>query len=305
MKKMLFIMLIGLLLPALCNAQEKKEATPELLENLQLVEKPEAIPFRLQTGFNNITAREMMTLLAFLSSDNLEGRETGTRGYNTAAEYAVSLFSLWGLEPGGDAPKVVTGQQRQTGPEVQAVKSGRNYLQEVELKEAVETSASAGLEIVRPGGGVKRTLPFSQGIDFIFNSSLPVEVSAPLVFAGYGISEKSIAYDDLAAVDVKDRIVMILSEAPGKNDSASPFQKKEIKEKYFPAMPSPHGGPDYSKASAILKRGALAVLIVKNSLSESGDIHRDLLAQQEIRDDKPFLPDSRKRLLLPGSKPMP
>jgi hypothetical protein len=317
MKKVLFIVLIGLLLLPLRNAQEQKEATPEILKNLQFVEKPETIPSRLQSGFNNITAREMMTLLAFLSSDNLEGRETGTRGYDTAAEYALSLFSLWGLEPGGDAPKVVTGQLRQmaaeaprgdaaqsVGPAAPAAKSERSYLQEFELKEAVETSASARLEIVRPGG-VRRTLQFSQGVDFIFNSSLPLEVSAPLVFSGYGISEKSIAYDDLAAIDVKDRIVMILSEAPGKDDSASPFQKKDIKEKYFPAMPGRHGGPDFTKASAIIKRGALAVLIIKNSLAESGDIHRDILAQKQIRDDKPIIPDSIRRLLIPGAKPMP
>jgi hypothetical protein len=304
MKTMTFIALLGLLLLPQAGAQDQKETTSDSFKNLQLVEKTEAVPTRLQAGLDTITAKEMMTLMAFLSSDNLEGRETGTRGYNTAADYAISLFSLWGLEPGGDAPKTVTGQQRQMGGEVQAVASKRNYLQEFEFKEAVETSASASLEIVRPGG-VKRTQPFSQGIDFIFNSSLPVEVSAPLVFAGYGISEKSIAYDDLAAVDVKDRIVMILSEAPGKDDSASPFQKKEIKEKYFPAMPSPHGGPDYVKASAIIKSGALAVLLVRNSLAESGDIHRDILAQQQILDDKPIIPSFSRRLLLPGSKSMP
>jgi len=317
MKKLLFIVLIGLLLLPLRSAQEQKEATPDMLKNLQLVEKPEAIPSRLQTGFDMITAKGMMTLLAFLSSDNLEGREIGTRGYETAVEYVVSLFSLWGLEPGGDALKVVTGQLRQmgaeaprgdaaqsVGPAAPAAKSKRGYLQEFELKEAVETSASARLEIVRPGG-VRRTLPFSQGVDFIFNSSLPMEVSAPLIFAGYGISEKSIAYDDLAAIDVKDRIVMILTEAPGKDDSASPFQKKDIKEKYFPAMPGRQGGPDFTKASDIIKRGALAVLIVKNSLAESGDIYRDVIAQQQIHDDKPILPDSRKKLLIPGAKPMP
>jgi hypothetical protein len=304
MKKINLIMIFGLLLVPQLNAQDQKETTPDMLKNLQLVEKPEAIPSRLQTGFNNITAREMMALLAFLSADNLEGRETGTRGYNTAAEYALSLFSLWGLKPGGDTPKVVDGQLRQMGADSNTAKTERSYLQEFELKEAVEISASARLEIVSPGG-VRRTLPFSQGLDFIFNSSLPVDISAPLVFAGYGISEKSIAYDDLAAVDVKDRIVMILTEAPGKDDSASPFQKKDIKEKYFPARPGRQGGPDFYKAADIIKRGALAVLIVKNSLAESGDIYRDIIAQQQIRDDKPILPDSRKRLLLPGGKTLP
>jgi hypothetical protein len=304
MKKINLIMIFGLLLVPQLNAQDQKETTPDMLKNLQRVEKPEAIPQRLQTGFNNINAREMKALLAFLSSDNLDGRETGTRGYDTAAEYAVSLFSFWGLKPGGDAPKAVTDQPRQMGTVIPAAKPERGYLQEFELKEAVEISASARLEINQPGLG-RRVVPFAQGIDFIFFSSLPLEVSAQVVFAGYGISEKSIAYDDLAATDVKGKIVMILSDAPGKNDSASPFQKKDIKEKYFPAMPSRHGGPDFTKASAIINRGALAVLIIKNSLAESGDIYQDILAEKQIHDDKPIIPDTSRRMLIPGAKPMP
>ena len=305
MKKILYIALIGLLmlLPRL-GAQEQKDATAEMQKNLQLVEKAEAVPSRLQAGFNSINAKDMMSIMAFLSSDNLEGREIGSRGYDTAAAYAQSLFALWGLKPGGDLPKASGGQLSPMGADRPVAKTERSYLQEFELKEAVETSASAILETGRPGLG-QRTLPFTERADFIFSSNLPLEVSAPVAFAGYGISEKSIAYDDLAAIDVKDRIVMILSEAPGKDDSASPFQKKDIKEKYFPAMPSRHGGLDYTKASAIIKRGALAVLVVKNSLSESGDIYRDILAQQQVHDDKPIIPDSRRRLLLPGAKPMP
>jgi hypothetical protein len=304
MKNMPLIVLAGLLLPSLCLAQEPPQAKPDPFSNLQLVEKPEAVPSPLQPGYGSITARSMMAMLAFLTSDNIEGREIGTRGYDTAAEYAQSLFSLWGLEPGGDMPRV-SGGPRPMGGEVPVLRPTRGFLQEFELKEAVETSASASLEVVRPSGS-RRVVPFAQGVDFVFSSSLPVEISAPLVFAGYGISEKSVAYDDFAAVDVKDRIVMILSDAPGRDDSASPFQKKELKEKYFPAMPASRGfGADFTKAADIFKRGALAVLIVRNSLAESGDIQRDILAQQQVHDDKPILPDSRKKLLIPGAKPMP
>jgi hypothetical protein len=312
MIKTLFLMLISLVWLPLRSAQEQKTTPPDMLKNLQLVEKPETVPARLQSGYDSITAKSMMAMLAFLASDNLEGREIGTRGYDTAAEYAQSLFSLWGLEPGGDIPKAVPGQSRPQSASVPAAPRGdaalakptRNFLQEFELKEALETSAGAVLQIARPGGA-RRSVPFSQGIDFIFNSSQPLEISAPLVFAGYGISEKSIGYDDLAAVDVKDKIVMVLSEAPGKDDSASPFQKKDIKEKYFPAVPSRRGGPDVAKTADLIKRGALAVLIVRNSLLETGDIYRDVIAQKQVRDDKAILPDSRKKLLLPGSKAQP
>lgn len=304
MKKIIYVFMIGLLILPRLGAQEQKDAAAEMMKNLQLVEKTAAVPSRPQPGFDSINARDMMTIMTFLASDQLEGREIGTRGYDTAAAYAQSLFALWGLKPGGDLPKPAGAPFGPFQPQQPAAKPEPGYLQEFEMKEALETQASAVLESGRSGfSRVSRS--FAPGIDFVFSSILPLEVSAPLVFAGYGISEKSISYDDLAAIDVKDKIVLILSEAPGKDDAASPFQKKEIKEKYFPARPSRHGGIDYTKAAAIIKRGALAVLVARNSLSENGDIHREILARQQVSDDKPILPDSRKKLLIPGSKAFP
>ncbi|MCJ7525804.1 MAG: M20/M25/M40 family metallo-hydrolase [Candidatus Aminicenantes bacterium] len=304
MKKIFYVAMIGLLIMPRLGAQEQKGAAAEMMKNLQIVEKPEAVPTRAQPGFGSINARDMMTIMTFLSSDQLEGREIGSRGYDTAAAYAQSLFALWGLKPGGDLPKPAGGPFGPFQPQQPAAKPERGYLQEFEMKEALESQTSAILESGRSGfSRVSRS--FAPEIDFVFSSILPLEVSAPLVFAGYGISEKSISYDDLAAIDVKDKIVLILSEAPGKDDAASPFQKKEIKEKYFPARPSRHGGIDYTKAAAIIKRGALAVLVARNSLSENGDIHREILARQQVSDDKPILPDSRKKLLIPGSKAFP
>ena len=306
MKKILYIALAGMLtlLPRL-GAQEKKDAAAEMLKNLQTVEKPEAVPARALTGFDSINARDMMTLMAFISSDNLEGREIGTRGYDTAAAYAQSLFSLWGLLPGGDMPRAAGGMARFFNGEAPAARPERGYLQELAMKEALESTAAIVLESGSAASSL-RSRQFAPGVDFVFSSMLPLEVSAPVVFAGYGISEKSAAYDDLAAVDVRDKIVLILSDAPGRSDSASPFQKKELKEKYFPATPSMRGGGiDFAKSAELFKRGALAVLLAKDSLAESGDVQQEILAQQLVRDDKPILPDSRKKLLLPGAKPQP
>jgi len=304
MKKLSLAVMIGLLVLPCLGAQEQKDAQSEIMKNLQIVEKPEAVPPRFKAGFDSITARDMMPLMAFLSSDLLEGRETGSRGYDTAAAYAQSLFALWGLKPGGDLPGPTAGQMPMFGPERSAVKPEPGYLQEFAMKEAVETAAGVVLETSRSGSG-RSSRPFSPGVDFIFSSSLPLDVSAAVAFAGYGISEKSIAYDDLAGIQVQGKIVLMLSEAPGRDDAASPFQKKELREKYFPAAPGRHGGPDYARASAIIRRGALAVLLVKNSLAESGDIQREILDKQVVRDDKPILADSGKRLLLPGSQALP
>jgi len=303
MKKTFYIALIGIfmLLPRL-GAQEQKAAATDKTKNLQIVEKTWPVPARAQAGFNAINAKDIMSFMAFLSSDQLEGREVGSRGYDTAAAYAQSLFSLWGLQAGGDLPRPAAGFFR-PDPAAPLPNPERGYLQEFPMMEALETTAGAVLEVT--SGRARRTRSFAPNVDFVFSSILPLDVSAPVVFAGYGIGEKDIAYNDLASIDVQDKIVMILSEAPGKDDPASPFQKKELKEKYFPAMPAFRGGGiDFAKASAIFKRGALAVLIVKNSIAE-GDIPWEVLAQQQVRDDKPILPDSRKKLLLPAAKAMP
>jgi len=302
MKRILFALVIGLLFLALLPAQEKPDPAAEMMKNLQTVEKIAAVPARLQAGFASINARDLMTLMTFLSHDVLEGREVASPGHDIAAGYARSLFALWGLKPGGDVPNAAPAAfgsdpgRPAPGPE-------RGFLQEFAMKEALETTAAAVLESGRGAAGVARA--FTPDVDFVFSSLLPLELSAPVVFAGYGIREKAAGYDDLAGIDVRDKAVMILSEAPGKDDPASPFRKQELKDRYFPAMPARRGGgADFAKAAELFRRGALAVLVVKDSIA-AGDIHAELLARMEVRDDKPLLPDDRKKLLIPGSQGMP
>ena len=46
---------------------------------------------------------ELQTYLYFLASDQLEGRNFPSRGYDTAALYVASHLAEWGLKPGGSA----------------------------------------------------------------------------------------------------------------------------------------------------------------------------------------------------------
>jgi hypothetical protein len=304
MKRTLFALVIGLLFFSLLSAQERAaDPAAEMMKNLQLVEKTEAVPAKAKAGFDSISAKDLMAFMAFLSHDALEGREVASRGYVTAAAYAQSLFTLWGLKPGGDLPRPGPGAFPGMEAGRPAAKPERSFLQEFVMKEALETNASAVLE--NASGAARSSRAFAPGVDFAFSSLLPLEVSAPVVFAGYGICEKAAGYDDLAGLDLKDKVVLILSEAPGRDDPASPFQKKELKEKYFPTMPSRRGfGADFAKTAELFKRGALAVLIAKNSIAD-GDIQQEIVAQKQVRDDKPILPDDRKKLLIPNAKGMP
>lgn len=48
---------------------------------------------------SSITEERTENIVGYLASDMLEGRDAGTRGGNIAAEYIVSMFKEWGIEP--------------------------------------------------------------------------------------------------------------------------------------------------------------------------------------------------------------
>jgi hypothetical protein len=279
--------------------QQTQASKPEdVLKNLVLVEKTAPPQENMKAGFESITAKDSKVLLTYLSSDLLEGRETATRGYELAAEYAASLFALWKLKPAGDAPVV---ERRPTSfadagapPQLE-----KRFIQEFILKEVLESSTQIALE-VRLGSLVK-SRTFQSGIDFQSRASEAVSLSAPLVFAGYGITEKGIGWDEFKNLEVKGKIVLILSEAPGKDDPKSPFwQNKELKEKYFPAAPmaAVTRGGGSAKVREISKLQPAAILQVQNA-GPDVDLFKNLAGPARLSDDRPFPPE-RRRLTLPG-----
>src|SRR5580698_6104325 len=50
---------------------------------------------------DSITQEELKIYLYFLASDQLEGRNLPSRGFDTAALYVASQLAEWGLKPGG------------------------------------------------------------------------------------------------------------------------------------------------------------------------------------------------------------
>ena len=128
----------------------------------------------------------------FLADDLLEGRGTSSRGYSLAAAYVAAQLRIAGLKPAGDRD---------------------GYLQSVPLLEATP---------VLPGSTVTwthndRSVAFEYGRDYLPGPDYGTATStltAPLAFAGYGITAPNLKYDDLANVDVRDRIAVVLSGAP-------------------------------------------------------------------------------------------
>ena len=131
--------------------------------------------------------------LAFLSDDALEGRAPATRGGEVAAAYVAAQFARLGLEPAGD--------------------SG-TYFHRIPV---VTHTSEPTLSVTAPA---PRTLGYRD--DYVLWSMRDepdVEVTAPVVFAGYGITAPESRWDDFAGTDVKGRIIVVLVNDPGLQDS--------------------------------------------------------------------------------------
>lgn len=127
----------------------------------------------------------------FLASDAMKGREAGSPEYDIAAEYVASQFFAAGLTPQGDK-----GQ----------------YLQEVPLV-AYKVDGEGRLAVTRGG----TTTPLVYGTDYAPSPNpraKETNVSAPVVFVGYGIVAPQYKRDDFKGVDVKGKIVAFVSGAP-------------------------------------------------------------------------------------------
>ena len=137
------------------------------------------------------TIREVTTTL---SSPQFEGRGTGQPGADRAARYLAERFTKLGLKPAGE---------------------NGTYLQPIKFKSAqvlLETSVKVGDAVFKHGEDYVILPPYS---------SEQVDVTGDVVFAGYGVVSPELKRDDLARLELKDKIVIILSGQPGGVDAAA------------------------------------------------------------------------------------
>jgi len=137
------------------------------------------------------TIREITTAL---SAKEMEGRGTAQAGGDRAAKYIADRFARLGLKPLGDA-----------GTYLQAIKFNSNQpLPESSFK-AGDTSLKLGTEFVPAP-------PFFSDLS---------EASGPVVFVTYGVVSPELKRDDLAGLDVKGKIVVMLNGRPKNVDEAT------------------------------------------------------------------------------------
>jgi Zn-dependent M28 family amino/carboxypeptidase len=145
----------------------------------------------------------------FLADDALEGRETGSEGLRKAESYVVDEFSKAGLQPAGS----------------------NGFHQHIKFvsRQIVEQDSSASL--VRGG----KTEPLVLGDDAFFSTRAELsseEITAPLLFVGYGLQIPEKNYDDLSGLDLHGKIAVYLAGSPADIPAALASHYQTIGERW-------------------------------------------------------------------------
>lgn len=138
------------------------------------------------------TAEGVRAHVEFLADDLLEGRDIGSKGYDIAARYVATRFEALGLKPAGD---------------------DGGWYQQIAFQQTSRGKTPGTVAISGPAG----TQSWAHGTEVLvgLNAAEPkLDVSAPLVFVGYGIEDASLGLDDYRGLDVKGKIVVTLSGYP-------------------------------------------------------------------------------------------
>src|SRR5256886_14241449 len=76
--------------------------TQTLAQRKPRAQKPTSASLASQRGADTITAAQLKDYLSFIASDEMEGRDTPSRGLDTTAKFLAMNLSRWGFKPAGD-----------------------------------------------------------------------------------------------------------------------------------------------------------------------------------------------------------
>ncbi len=168
----------------------------------------QTIPPAVKAAEASIDPEKIRAHVKFLSDDLLEGRGPGLRGSEIAAKYIATQFALYGLKPGGD---------------------NGTYLQQINMVGMNAIPDKTTMSIIppkRPEGQIGIMLysyDLRYGDDYtVSNRTLTptVDMDAPIVFVGYGVTAPEFKWNDYAGIDVKGKVIMCIVGDPPSKDPA-------------------------------------------------------------------------------------
>jgi hypothetical protein len=168
--------------------------------------------------------------IRFLANDLLEGRETGSRGFEIGAHYVAAQFAAAGLKAAGD---------------------DGSFFQKIDFRSARLIADRSSMSI-HDGGTVTTLAP---KVDVLIRPDFArdlVDVRAPAVFAGFGIVAPELSRDDYAGIDVTGKVVVYITGAPATfpHNQRAYYSNAQVKEELAAA------------------RGAIGVVVLKSNPDE-------------------------------------
>jgi Zn-dependent M28 family amino/carboxypeptidase len=194
-------------------------------------------------AMQNILPENIEQQVRFLSHDLLEGRGTGQRGGDLAAEYIATQFALYGLKPAGE---------------------NGTYMQKVPMV-GITPAAETRFRLVPASGQAsdRKPLdlkPLDEYVAYDQTQQPESQIDAEIVYVGYGIEAPEYNWDDYKGVDVKGKVLLMLVNEPPSDDPN--FFKGRFLTYYGRWM--------YKYEEAARKGAAGAILIHKTDMASYG-----------------------------------
>lgn len=244
-----FLLLTGAIEPTL-NVLAQKKNKP----------KTSSLSSTSTTSFGNtdgITANQLRDYLTFIASDELEGRNTPSRGLDIASLYIESLLRRWGLKPDGE---------------------NGTYFQRFPVKTERIVADQSKIEL--------NGQTFTYGEDFLAHIITPLDISnSNVVYVSHGWVFKSKNINPYQGIDIKDKVIVTATNALPKGGTNQDLQGKAGEDWWSPWLYAQENG-----AKAIITFGVYANWrdwnITRSTQTERG---RTTYAQQPTVPEVPLI----------------
>ena len=187
------------------------------------------LPGAAIAALQKIDPERIRAHVRFLAHDLLEGRGTGQRGGDIAAEYIATQFALDGLKPAGD---------------------NGTYMQNVPMV-GITPQPETTFSLVRSHGSVTDLKPLDEYVAYDQTRQPHSDVDADIVFVGYGIEAPEYGWDDYKGVDVKGKVLLMLVNEPPSDDP-----------KFFKGKALTYYGRWTYKYEEAVRKGAVGVILI-------------------------------------------
>jgi len=221
MRKFLASLVVGtvVVIPSIATAQKAAKKDPVSVR----------LPGVAFAAMQTIDPEHIRWHVRYLSHDLLEGRGTGQRGGDIAAEYMATQFAEYGLKPAGD---------------------NGSYLQKVPLV-GITTLPETQFSLAPKQGSTMHLKALDEYVAFDQTQQLQSDVDSEIVYVGYGIEAPEYNWDDYKGVDVRGKVLLMLVNEPPSDDP-----------KFFKGKALTYYGRWTYKYEEAARKGAVGVILI-------------------------------------------